>query len=128
MVIHAPYEKVGAGLGLISIMERKNPHYLRSCRRRAALSQRDIAFLLGVTAISKISRYERNVTLPPIRTALAYQVICGRSMESLFRGAYESVRAEVHHRAALLLEHAPAGLPPALIERRKESLKAMLHK
>ncbi len=86
-----------------------------------------MAFLLGVKAISKISRYERNVTLPPIRTALAYQVICGRSLESLFRGAYEHVRTEVHHRAAILVEHSPAGLPPALIERRKESLQAIIH-
>ena len=106
-------------------MEQKYPHYLRSFRRRASLSQRDVAFLLGVKAISKISRYERNVTLPPIVTALAYEAITGKPVAQLFDGTYERIRAVVRQRAAELLKHTP---PAAKTTRRKQSLQAIAHR
>jgi transcriptional regulator with XRE-family HTH domain len=109
-------------------MPNKHPHYLRSCRRRASLSQRDIAFLLGVKAISKISRYERNVMLPPVRTALAYEVIFGRPVTQLFRGAYDRIRSDVRRRASKLATKTSASFHSTLDLRRKESLKIILHR
>jgi transcriptional regulator with XRE-family HTH domain len=106
----------------------KQPHYLRSCRRRGSLSQRDIAFLLGVKTISKISRYERKVMLPPVRTALAYEVIFGRPLAKLFHGAYDRIRADVRRRARRLAEKTSASLHSTLDLRRKESLKSILNR
>jgi transcriptional regulator with XRE-family HTH domain len=106
----------------------KQPHYLRSCRRRASLSQRDVAVLLGVRAISKISRYERNVMLPPIKTALAYQIIFGRPVAKLFCGAYHLIRIEVRRRASKLAENLSEISHSALDARRKESLQAILRR
>jgi transcriptional regulator with XRE-family HTH domain len=106
-------------------MAHKHPHYLRSFRRLASLSQRDVAFLLGVKAISKISRYERNVTLPPIITALAYEAISGKPVGRLFEGTYDRIRAIVRQRAAELLKNTPRTTHSAQATRRKQSLQSI---
>jgi transcriptional regulator with XRE-family HTH domain len=84
-------------------MSRKLPHYLRNERKRAGLSQRDIAALLGDRTVSKVSRYERRRRLPPLRMALAYEAILGKPVSELFGGTYEPIRAEAARRAKLLL-------------------------
>src|SRR5687768_217878 len=84
-------------------MSRKLPHYLRSERRRAGLSQRDVALLLGDRTVSKVSRYERRRRLPPLRMALAYEAILGKPVSELFGGTYAQIRAEVARRAKALL-------------------------
>jgi transcriptional regulator with XRE-family HTH domain len=84
-------------------MSRKLPHYLRSERKRAGLSQRDIAALLGDRTVSKVSRYEQRRRLPPLRMALAYEAILGKPVSQLFNGTYGPIRAEVARRARLLL-------------------------
>ena len=109
-------------------MENKHPHYLRACRRRASLSQRDVAFLLGVKAISKVSRYERNVTLPSIYTALAYEAICGKPIARLFERTYEPIRAAVQQRAATLLSHMSSPVHSVRASRRKQSLEAIANR
>jgi transcriptional regulator with XRE-family HTH domain len=84
-------------------MSRILPHNLRSERRRAGLSQRDVAVLLGDRTASKVSRYERRRRLPPLRMALAYEAILGKPISQLFAGTYGPIRAEVARRAKLLL-------------------------
>jgi len=78
------------------------PHYLRANRKRLALSQDDVAFLLGVQSGAKISRYEHFARVPSLETALACEVIFKRSASELFGGLYEKVEAEVAARAAKL--------------------------
>lgn len=107
-------------------MKRRRVPYLRMCRRRACFSQHDVAFLLGLKARSKISRYERSICLPLLRTALAYEVMFGRPVADLFHSSYGEVSAEVRRRAALLLEKDSRSRTPAMALRRKESLQAIL--
>lgn len=97
-------------------MSRKLPHYLRHERKRAGLSQRDVAALLGDRTVSKVSRYERRRRLPPLRMALAYEAILGRPVSELFGGTFAPIRADVARRARVLLSK------PLANGRRREAL------
>jgi transcriptional regulator with XRE-family HTH domain len=100
----------------------KLPHYLRSERKRASLSQTDVAALLGVEAASKISRYERGTRLPPLKTALAYEAIFGRPVADLFAGTFQQVRPMVVRQARKLSKKTIIGRKPSFLARRHESL------
>jgi len=80
------------------------PNYLRSNRKRLALSQGEVAFLLGVHSGAKVCRYERFTCEPSLETALAFEVIFQRSASELFGGLYQKVEREVAARAKMLAE------------------------
>lgn len=112
-------------LPLREIMSRNLPHNLRSERRRAGLSQRDVAALLGDKTVSKISRYERRRRLPPLRMALAYEAILGKPVSQLFGGTYAPIRAAVTRRAKHLLSDTAAVTGKREHALRKRSIEAM---
>jgi transcriptional regulator with XRE-family HTH domain len=78
------------------------PNYLLSNRKRLALSQDDVAFLLGTQSGAKVSRHERFDREPSLKTALAYEAIYQRSASELFSGLYQEVEQEVAARAKTL--------------------------
>lgn len=80
------------------------PNYLRSSRKRLALSQGEVAFLLGTHSGAQMSRYERFMREPSLETALALEVILRRPASELFGGLYQKVREEVTARAKALAE------------------------
>lgn len=80
-------------------MSRRLPHYLKHERRRAGFSQAEVAYFLGGRGRSKVVRYERGEHLPPLRTALAYEVMLGIPVAQLFPTAFAAVRACVRRRA-----------------------------
>ena len=80
------------------------PNYLRANRKRLALSQDDVAFLLGTRSGGKVCRYERFVRQPSLETALAYEAIFRRSVSELFPGLYQKVERDVAERATILAE------------------------
>ncbi|SRR5260221_7847093 len=80
------------------------PNYLRANRKRLALSQDEVAFLLGTRSGGKVCRYERFVRQPSLETALAYEAIFRRSMSELFPGLYQKVERDVAERATTLAE------------------------
>jgi DNA-binding XRE family transcriptional regulator len=85
-------------------------NYLRRYRKRGALTQEDIAFLLGAACGTKVSRHERSARPPSLQTALTYQAIFGVPVHELFPGDYREAVAAVHGRAAQLsrkLDHRP---------------------
>jgi transcriptional regulator with XRE-family HTH domain len=103
-------------------MSRKLLHYLRNERRARALSQADIAALIGAQWPSRVSRYERHQALPPFKTGLAFEYLFRKAGAELFEPIYEQVADEVKTRARRLLHDMK---PPAtaLAQRRKESLE-----
>jgi transcriptional regulator with XRE-family HTH domain len=108
-------------------MARKLPDYLRSDRRRAGLSQEDIAVLLG-SGVLAISRYERMRRLPPLEIALAYQAVFGTPVAELFAGRYREIVKQVRARARSrggMLERITNGRH---IARRKETLQSITTK
>lgn len=86
-------------------------NYLVSNRKRLALSQKEVAFLLGNKGGAKISRYERFDREPSLETALALEVIFQRSASELFSGLYQKVEQEVIERAKALACRTDQGNP-----------------
>jgi len=73
-------------------------NYLRAYRKKAGLSQRDVAVLLGGEDNAHISRYEKRHRLPSLETALAYEVILGVPVSELFAGIRESIKKMIEKR------------------------------
>ena len=81
------------------------PNYLRTHRKRSALSQGEVAFLLGTKGANKgnkVSRDENYARTPTLESALAYEVIYGKPIRELFAGLYEEVEREVIGNAKML--------------------------
>ena len=95
------------------------PNYLRTNRKKLALSQEEVAFLLGVTGeykAIKASRDENTVREPTLRAALAYEAVYGRPVRELFAGLYEEVERDGATRARILGHRTPTRPRPKLQE------------
>jgi len=71
-------------------------------RKRSALSQIEVAYLLGTQSAAKVCRYERFVREPGLQTALAYEVVFGVPVSVLFAGLFEQTERDVTSRARAL--------------------------
>jgi DNA-binding XRE family transcriptional regulator len=80
-------------------------NYLRTNRKRLALTQEEVAFLLGSRGESKgakVCRHEKFTCESKLRTALAYEAIYQRPIRDLFAGLYRQIEQEVAERAKIL--------------------------
>jgi len=77
-------------------------NYLQLNRKRMALSQGEVAFLLGQETSGQVSRYEQFQHVPSLETALAYEVIFKSPLSEIFGGLYQKVEREVAERARIL--------------------------
>jgi transcriptional regulator with XRE-family HTH domain len=84
-------------------MTKRLISHLRALRDKAALTQPELAKLLGKKKAQTVSRYELQNRPPPIHIALALQVVFGRSPAEIFAGAYEQIEDATMRRAAKLL-------------------------
>ena len=100
-------------------------NHVRKYRKRSALSQREVAYLLGVEGGSKVCRYERFTREPSLYTALAYEAIFQIPASELFPGLYQNIEAEVRARAKELIEKKFAGKPSRPAIRRHQTLAAI---
>jgi len=100
-------------------------NYLRTYRKRAGLSQGEVAFLLGCTNRSKVSRYERFARQPSLETALAYKAIFGISAQELFAGLYEKVEQRTVRRAKMLGAKLGQEKPDNFTPQKMGTLKAI---
>lgn len=106
-------------------MFRRLPNYLRTFRKRAGLSQEDVALLLGCSNGSKVSRYEQLARQPTLATALACEALFGAPLSELFAGMYDEACESVLARARSLveqLERQPGSAP----ERKRQFLDTLL--
>lgn len=78
------------------------PTYLRKHRRKWALTQCDLARLLGEVSTSAISKYETLARTPRLETMLALEVVFDEVSESLFPALAEEVRRAVVRNAIVL--------------------------
>jgi transcriptional regulator with XRE-family HTH domain len=97
-------------------------NHLRANRKRLALSQDEVAFLLGAQSGAKACRYERFVREPSLETALACEAIFKRSVSELFPGLYQKVEREVAARAKMLAERTDRRKPNQQTARKREAL------
>jgi|SRR5882672_635395 len=94
-------------------------NYLRTHRKRLALSQEEVAFLLGINGMNKaikVCRDENCAREPSLQTALAYEAIYGKPVRELFAGLYEQVERTVAERARLLRHRKTTKARPKLQE------------
>jgi transcriptional regulator with XRE-family HTH domain len=100
---------------------------LRARRKRSALSQREIAFLLGAHNGSKVSRYEQLTREPELKTALAYEVIFKCPVSELFPGLFKKVKAVVQERAKVLAKRALQGNSKSLLAQKRKSVANIIN-
>jgi transcriptional regulator with XRE-family HTH domain len=93
------------------VAQRPLQNYLRTHRRRADLSQEEVATLLGGASGTKVSRHENFARTPSVLTVFAYEVVFGRPAREIFAGAYEEVRLAVRSRARQLANRLIKGAP-----------------
>lgn len=86
-----------------SVTKHHLHNYLRSERRRRGLRQNHIAYLLGGTSGTKVSRYEMFSRVPDIRTVFALEAIYGIPASKLFAGIFDEARSRVEGRALLAM-------------------------
>lgn len=79
----------------------QNRIHLPGGRKRWALSQREIAYLVGVNPAA-ISRYENGRLTPAARNLIALEIVFRRCGRRLFPSAYGQVEDAVMRRAAKL--------------------------
>jgi transcriptional regulator with XRE-family HTH domain len=94
-------------------------NYLRTHRKRLALSQEEVAFLLGAKGMDKgikVSRDENLARVPSLQTALAYELIYGKPVRELFAGLYEQIEQEVAERARILRYRKTGKANPARLK------------
>ena len=87
-------------------------NYLLTCRKAAALSQDEVAFLLGGLSGTKVSRYERRTRVPQLDTALAYEAVFGTPVRELFAGRFQKVEGKIERRVRVLVRKLESGGSP----------------
>ncbi len=107
-------------------MSTRLPNYLKTYRRRAALSQDEVAFLLGCRTGAKVSRYEHMARRPSLETAWGYEVLFGAPERELFAGGYEKVEDDIRKRARALADKLGASRRDRLTLRKLETLQAIV--
>jgi len=103
------------------------PNYLRSNRKRAALSQDEAAFLLGSHGGAKVCRYERFTCEPSLSTALAFEVMYQKPVRELFAGLYQRVERDVAARAKTLIYKTDRAKPNRRTARKRQLLASIIN-
>jgi len=100
-------------------------NYLRAQRKRAGLSQKEVAFLLGYSQQDAISKHEAFESVPPLIMALGYQAIFRVPLSELFAGLREAVELSIEKQ---LEEYERGLLTKAQKSRHGGPSQALLHK
>lgn len=99
----------------------KHPfNYVRTYRKRHALTSGELAFLIGCTCRTVVSHLESG-RAPSARCALGLQAVFGAPPAVLFPGLYEQVQASVVRRARVLREKVRDRR-----DRRSDALRSLL--
>jgi DNA-binding XRE family transcriptional regulator len=110
-------------------------NYLRTHRRNAGLSQRDLARVLGLDSYEFVARQERSRTMPSLAVALSYQILFRAPVSEIFVGITQRLEVDIETRLTQLEQHlgeqsargraaaATARKLEWLIERRSSGLK-----
>lgn len=112
------------GISFFTMAQSKRlKNYIRSARKRAGLTQDELAYLLGRRGGKAVSRYEMFEREPMLPTAMAFEVALGVPAHELFARAYEDARDIVQHRARVMdiqLRKKPAS---RAVERKRQTIQ-----
>ena len=73
----------------------RNSSHFRLVRRKWALTQAELARLVGWKDIRHLSRVERDLRIPSIRALIKYEVLFGTPMRELLPKLYAEVEEEI---------------------------------
>jgi len=74
--------------------------YLRTHRKKAGLTQHQLALLLGHGHRGSVSRHECAASVPPLPIALQYEAIFRVPISDLFPGVYQAIESATETRLA----------------------------
>ena len=106
-------------------MAHKLHNYLRTYRKRAGLSQKEMAFLLGCRGGAKISRYERSARQPNLQTAFVYEAVFRTPARELFAGIFQEIERTAVKRAQVLARKLTTAKPDRLTTHKLQVLRAV---
>jgi transcriptional regulator with XRE-family HTH domain len=98
------------------------PNYLRTTRKRTALSQEEVAFLLGNHGGAKLCRHERFACQPKLETILAFEAIYHKPASELFAGLYQEIQRGIVARAKILAHKIECEKPNRHAALRRQTL------
>lgn len=104
------------------------PNYIRTYRKRACLTQEEVAFLLGSKSSANVSRHERFKQTPDLPTLLAYEMLFGTPVRSLFSSTHQEVEQKLRQRMRLLIRKLARAGNGRRIAKKIETLTAYLEK
>lgn len=104
---------------------QKLANYVKTHRKRCSLSQKELAFLLGVGSGAQVSRYERYSQEASLKTAFMCEVIFGVPAHELFAGQYQKVETAVRIRATKLIQRLQSVVQNRGTLRKLETLQAI---
>lgn len=107
-------------------MPRPLSNYLRTFRRAAGLTQKDMAYLLSLPNASQVSRIERGIKEPGLRASFAYEIVFHAALRRLFAGLYGEVEKETLKRTKRLLVRLRNASKEQLSLRKQQALKAIV--
>lgn len=99
--------------------------YLRSHRKHSGLTQKELAFLVGVKSDAQLSRYERLKRLPSVETLLALMIVFKRGPEEIIPHVYDRILKLIHVRSQELHEELQ-GDTRAIVKAKLDTLEAVL--
>lgn len=98
------------------------PNYLKMHRKRAGLSQAELARLLGCRSAGKVSRYEHFKRVPTLETALACEQIFGVPVRELFAGLTDEIIRDTRKQARALQRYLAARHDQKVVGRKLQAL------
>ncbi|WP_339632755.1 helix-turn-helix transcriptional regulator [uncultured Sneathiella sp.] len=79
-------------------MNKKLPCYLKTYRKRAGLTQKELAHLLGISDDTVISKLEHRRRKPSLKIVIGCQLLFGEKAENIFPDALSEIKADVRKR------------------------------
>ncbi len=74
------------------------PNYLRIHRRKIGLSQRELSEVLGCTSPESICKHEWTRSMPPLKVAIAYEIVYRIPISELFGGIRDEIAKGIQER------------------------------
>ena len=100
-------------------------NYVRTFRQRYALTEEELARLIGLNSGTSISHIEQGDRPPTLQSALALQVVLAPAPSEMFPGLFMAIRKKVGKEAAVMLERIK-GEVGTKAEVRREFLETVL--
>lgn len=103
-------------------------NYLRTHRLKTALSQDEVADLVGLENGGNVSRHEQGIRTPELARILAYEVLYGTSAGELFREELQRHQVEIRRRAKKLHKELSKKPATAFNKRKLAALEELLER